>query len=250
MVNTQHSKAIVLAAGKGVRMKSDLPKVLHVLAGKPLVLHVIDNLKKSGVDDIVVVVGYRGELVAEAVDGAARVVWQKEQLGTGHAVMQAESALRDFSGSVLIACGDVPLLGAETFKILLESAGSDSVKAVVVTMVQDNPHGYGRIVKDGNGNLERIVEEKDASAEIKKIREVNTGTYLFDARYLFEGLKTIGTDNAQGEYYLPDALQYIRKQGFLVKTLLLENAVEGSGINSKEELQRLEDLLAKRGTLE
>lgn len=228
-------------------MQSDLPKVLHVLAGKPLVLHVIDNLKNSGVDDIVVVVGYRGEMVADAVAGAARVAWQKEQLGTGHAVMQAEGAIGDFSGSVLIACGDVPLLGPDTFKKLLGRAGDGSVKAVVVTMIQDNPHGYGRIVKDNLGNLERIVEEKDASEDIKKIREVNTGTYLFDARYLFDGLKTIGTDNAQGEYYLPDALQYIRKQGFIVKTLLLDNAIEGSGINSKEELQRLEGILAQRG---
>ena len=231
-------------------MNSDLPKVLHVLAGKPLVLHVIDNLKRSGVDDIVVVVGYRGEMVADAVAGSAGVVWQREQLGTGHAVMQAESALKDFSGSVLIACGDVPLLGADTFKHLLESAGSGSVKAVVVTMIQANPHGYGRIVKDSQGNLERIVEEKDASDDIKKIREVNTGTYLFDARCLFDGLKTIDTDNAQGEYYLPDALQYVRKQGFVVKTLLLDNAIEGSGINSREELHKLEELLAKRGAKE
>ena len=247
MQKDKNIRAVVLAAGKGVRMKSDLPKVLHELAGKPLVLHVIENLKSAGVEDIVVVVGYRGELVEEAVRGKARVVWQREQLGTGHAVMQAESALRGFEGKVLIACGDVPLLGAGTFGELVKSADDERVKAVVVTMVQENPKGYGRIVKDEAGNLREIVEEKDASDEIRKIREVNTGTYVFDSRFLFEGLKTIGTDNAQGEYYLPDALHYIRKKGFIVRTLLLANAVEGTGINSKEELQNLEEALARRG---
>jgi UDP-N-acetylglucosamine diphosphorylase/glucosamine-1-phosphate N-acetyltransferase len=247
MQKDKNIRAVVLAAGKGVRMKSDLPKVLHELAGRPLVLHVIENLKSAGVEDIVVVVGYRGELVEEAVRGKARVAWQREQLGTGHAVMQAESALRGFEGKVLIACGDVPLLGAGTFGELVKSADDERVKAVVVTMVQENPKGYGRIVKDEAGNLREIVEEKDASDEIRKIREVNTGTYVFDSRFLFEGLKTIGTDNAQGEYYLPDALQYIRKKGFIVRTLLLANAVEGTGINSKEELQNLEEALARRG---
>lgn len=243
MSDAHKVKGLILAAGKGVRMKSDIPKVLHVLAGKPLVMHVVDNLKAAGIDDIIAVVGYRGELVEEAVGSCAKVVWQREQLGTGHAVMQAESALKDFEGGVVVACGDVPLMKPETFQKLVKEGAGENVKAIVITMRLDNPFGYGRIIKDKNGNIERIIEEKDASDEVKKITEVNTGTYYFDAKLLFEGLATVGTDNAQKEYYLPDVVQYIRKKGFVVKALLLEDALEGAGINSREELQRIESLI-------
>jgi len=240
-------KAIILAAGKGVRMRSELPKVLHKLAGKPLVLHVIDNLRRAGIEEIVAVVGYRGELVAETVGSSAKVVWQREQLGTGHAVMQAEGEFRGYAGNVIIACGDVPLLSAASFSRLRGDISDGKTGAVVITMLQENPRGYGRIIRGDDGSLLRIVEEKDASDEERKIQEVNTGTYVFNASLLFDGLKTIGTDNAQGEYYLPDVLGYIRRKGFLVKAHLLENAVEGTGINSREELLRLEDELASRG---
>lgn len=245
MSDTHTVKGLVLAAGKGVRMKSDLPKVLHPLAGKPLVIHVIENLKKSGIDDIIVVVGYRGELVEEALGSQVKVVWQREQLGTGHAVMQAESSLKGFEGGVVIACGDVPLMKPKTFRAMVDGSARENVKAIVVTMRLDNPFGYGRIIRDESGNIERIVEEKDASDEIKKITEVNTGTYYFDAKLLFEGLATVGTDNAQKEYYLPDVIQYIRKEGFVVRAHLLDNALEGAGINSREELQRIEALVLK-----
>lgn len=243
MSDNHKVKGLVLAAGKGVRMKSDIPKVLHLLAGKPLVLHVVENLKDAGIDDIFVVVGYSGELVEEALGSRAKVVWQREQLGTGHAVMQAESALKGFEGGVVIACGDVPLMKPETFQALVREGTEANVKAVVVTMRLDNPFGYGRIIKDEKGYVDRIIEEKDASDEVKKITEVNTGTYYFDAELLFEGLKTVGTDNAQKEYYLPDVVQYIRWKGCIVKALMLEDALEGAGINSREELQRIESLI-------
>jgi UDP-N-acetylglucosamine diphosphorylase/glucosamine-1-phosphate N-acetyltransferase len=231
----------VLAGGKGVRMKSDLPKVLQPFLGRPLIAHVLDNIEKAGVSDIYVVVGYRGEMVIDAIGGRAKTVWQHEQLGTGHAVMQAEEAMTGFSGRVIIACGDVPLIRPETFRSLIDESEQENVKAVVLTMMPGSPQGYGRIVKDGAGLFERIVEERDATEEIKKIREVNSGTYIFDKQFLFEGLRRINTDNAQGEYYLPDALQYIRSSGCKVKTLLMKDPVEGSGVNTVEELQRLEE---------
>ncbi|MCX7680162.1 MAG: NTP transferase domain-containing protein [Spirochaetes bacterium] len=233
-------KALVLAAGKGVRMKSELPKVLHMFAGKPLVLHVVNNLSAAGIDDITVVVGYRGEMVEEVVRPYARVVWQHQQLGTGHAVMQTKSIFQDFSGGLIVACGDVPLMKPRTFRNIVKVGLNDVVKAVVVTMRIDNPFGYGRIVRDSDGNIERIVEEKDATEEIRKIDEVNAGTYFFDAKLLFEGLETIGTNNAQGEYYLPDVVQYIRSRGYVSKPYLLDDPLEGVGVNSQEDLKRIE----------
>lgn len=227
-------------------MKSDLPKVLQPFLGRPLIAHVLDNIEKAGISDIFVIVGYRGELVIDAIGGRAVPVWQREQLGTGHAVMQAEEALSGFNGRVIVACGDVPLIRPETFRSLLQETDEESVKAVVLTMMLDDPRGYGRVVKDAAGRFERIVEEKDADPEVKKIREVNSGTYVFDSRFLFEGLKRVDTNNAQGEYYLPDALQYIRKSGYTVKTLLMTDPIEGSGINTPEELRRLEEYCRSR----
>ncbi len=239
-------KAIILAAGKGVRMRSSLPKVLHILSGKPLITHVIDSISKAGIHDMIVVIGYQGEQVQKSVGEDVHFVWQHEQLGTGHAVMQAEPVLKDYEGNVLIACGDVPLIRPETFRALAEAASDPSVGAVVLTMNVDEPGGYGRIVRDDEGCLDRIVEHKDAPDEIRQIKEVNTGTYVFHAPKLFTGLGTINTDNAQGEYYLPDALQYIIENGQKVALVTLDDPVEGSGINSREELDRLEGTINKR----
>ncbi len=224
-------------------MKSDIPKVLHPLRNKPLIQHVIDNLHGAGIRDIIVVVGYKGDSVIEAVGGSVTYVWQREQLGTGHAVMQAEELLSGYDGSVIVACGDVPLLSPKTFGRLLENASGKDVKGVVLSMIQNNPFGYGRIIKESDDELIRIVEEKDSNDSEKAIKEVNTGTYLFDSRLLFEGLKTIKTNNAQGEYYLPDVIPFIRERGYRVKSLLLENPIEGSGINSPEELNRIQEYL-------
>ena len=169
-------------------MKSELPKVLHPLCGKPLIGYVVDSLKTAGIDDIVVVVGYRGNDVIDYLDNRVRFAWQHEQLGTGHAVMQAESIFSGFEGSIIVACGDVPLIRPETFRALMRESQKANTGAVVLTMVQDNPAGYGRIVKE-NGDFVRIVEEKDATDEERKITEVNSGTYIFYSRLLFEGHK-------------------------------------------------------------
>jgi bifunctional UDP-N-acetylglucosamine pyrophosphorylase/glucosamine-1-phosphate N-acetyltransferase len=233
----------------GKRMQSDLPKVLQPLLGKPLIDHVIKSLNAAGVDDIVVVVGYRGETVQESLGNQVRYAWQHEQLGTGHAVLQAEEALKDFQGNVIVACGDVPLIKSETFRRLVDTALEDSTKAVVLTMDVDDPTGYGRIVTDENGSFQRIVEEKDASHDEKSIQQVNTGTYVFDKHFLFEGLKHINTDNAQGEYYLPDALNYILKAGYSVKTVSCDDPLEGSGVNTKADLQELEDIVTEKSYL-
>jgi len=224
-------------------MKSSLPKVLHPLSGKPLIQHVLDNIRKAGISGIVVVIGYEGSQVQQAVGDTVTCVWQHEQLGTGHAVMQARPVLKEYDENVLVACGDVPLIRPETFRALVEAADDPSVGAVVLTMVVDDPTGYGRIVRDDSGYLNRIVEHKDASEEIRVIKEVNTGTYVFNAQDLFNGLATINTDNAQGEYYLPDALQYIRNNGQKVALVTLEDPVEGSGINSREDLEYLESII-------
>lgn len=239
-------KAIVLAAGKGVRMQSEMPKVLHRLNGKPLVLHVIDTLIHVGLkeEDIIVVVGYRGDDVIQAIGNRARFVWQKEQLGTGHAVMQAESLLSNFTGIILVACGDVPLISPQTFSMLYSMALPKSVGAVVLSMELDNPFGYGRIIRDRSGTLLKIVEEKDANDIEKAVKEVNTGTYAFKSHLLFQALKYVTSNNAQHEYYLPDALTFIKADGHTVTVHKLLNAIEGSGINSKEELAKLEKIVA------
>ncbi len=226
-------------------MGSDLPKVLHILGGRLLVAHVVESLQRAGADEIVAVVGYRGDEVVQALGSDVRCVWQREQKGTGHAVMQAESALGGYDGPVLIACGDVPLIRPQTFAAMTAEALLPGVRGVVLGMVPESPSGYGRLIRDTNGGLERIVEERDATDRERMVAEVNTGTYIFYGRDLFEGLKTITTDNAQGEYYLPDMVGYIRKSGGEVRTILLDNSTEGSGVNTPGELRRLEAFLAR-----
>ena len=223
-------------------MNSELPKVLHQLKGKPLIRHVTDSLMKAAINDIIVVVGYEGEKVLEVLPSGVKHVWQREQLGTGHAVMQAEEALSGFDGRVIVACGDVPMISPFSFKKLI-SICEGKTKAVLLAMKPENPEGYGRIVKNKDGFFQRVVEEKDASPQEKLIAEVNTGTYIFDKKLLFDGLKNLNTNNAQREYYLTDVLGYILSAGFDTGVLVLDNPVEGSGINKQDELLQLEKYL-------
>jgi bifunctional UDP-N-acetylglucosamine pyrophosphorylase / glucosamine-1-phosphate N-acetyltransferase len=234
-------RTILLAAGKGVRMKSELPKVLHLLSKKTLISHVIDNVRHSGIDDITVVVGYKGDDVISALGGSVSFVWQREQLGTGHAVLQTKGLFHGFKGQVLVACGDAPLISSKSFSKLADTMKDVSVKAAVLTMILPNPKGYGRMIKDPSGALLKIVEEKDATDEERLVNEVNSGTYIFDAEMLFNGLDNIKNDNVQKEYYLTDVVSYIVNKGFKVVTVPFENPSEGRGINSKEELAALEE---------
>jgi UDP-N-acetylglucosamine diphosphorylase/glucosamine-1-phosphate N-acetyltransferase len=236
---------IILAAGKGVRMKSDLPKVLHTLNGKPLIEYVLDTVRSLNLKRVAVVVGYQGEKMVDLLKGKnVEIVWQKEQLGTGHAVMQAESIFRDFEGDILVLCGDVPLLRSDTVVDLLETHQQKKAKATVLTAVLDDPKGYGRIVRNKDGDFDRIVEDKDASLEEKKIREINTGEMCFSAPALFSALKEVKRDNLQKEYYITDVLEILKEKGRKVEALRVQNPWETKGVNSTSELLQMEEYQA------
>ena len=212
--------AVILAAGKGTRMKSKLPKVLHKVGGHPMLEHVMDAAEAAGCRDNVVVIGHGAELVRELVGSRARIALQAEQLGTGHAVLQAADTLQDFTGTVMILCGDTPLLEAEELKKFYAEHVKSGAAATVMSAMMEDPFGYGRILRDANGDVAGIVEQKDASEEQKLIKEINTGNYCVEAPLLFEVLRTLGNNNAQGEYYLTDVLAKLRAMGKKVGGLI------------------------------
>lgn len=204
---------IILAAGEGKRMKSKLPKVLHKVCGKAMVEHVLDAVRGAGVEDVRVVVGHDADKVREYLSDTVETVYQEKQLGTGHAVMCCEEFLKDKKGTVIILAGDAPLISSDTILNVLKYHEENGFGATVLTADAENPFGLGRIVRDENGEIKRIVEEKDASPEVKAIKEVNSANYCFDIELLREALKHIGNNNAQGEYYLTDAIEIIRNSG-------------------------------------
>jgi bifunctional UDP-N-acetylglucosamine pyrophosphorylase/glucosamine-1-phosphate N-acetyltransferase len=236
--------AVILAAGKGKRMKSDLPKVLHKLGGKPMVEYVVETAQNVGVEKIILVVGHKREKTQKLLKHLdVEFVIQEEQLGTGHAVMQAKDHLANFDGDVLILCGDMPLLKSDTVRRLLEEHRRKKAVATVLTAILEDPSGYGRIIRDEKGMVQKIVEEGDASADEKKVKEINTGTFCFDSRFLLSVLNKITPDNKQGEYYLTDALELLRKKNLPIWAVVASNPQEGLGINSQEELERMEEIL-------
>ncbi|CAG1064600.1 bifunctional UDP-N-acetylglucosamine pyrophosphorylase / Glucosamine-1-phosphate N-acetyltransferase [uncultured bacterium] len=240
--------AVVLAAGKGTRMKSEKPKVLHEVAGKPMLFFPVNLLKKLGAGKTVLVVGFGSETVVEAFrDFGLSFVTQEEQLGTGHAVMCALKELQDFTGDVLVLSGDVPLIKEETVKALLElhRKGGKAAISLVTTAVED-PTGYGRIVRDAEGKIARIVEEKDCSPLQKKIQEVNTGVYLFSAEFLHSNIKKLGKENAQGEYYLPDLVHMAVEGGLRVDSVSIVDATEVMGVNNRVELAKAAEFMRAR----
>ena len=233
---------VVLAAGKGTRMKSSLPKVLHPLAGRPIIDHVLRTVDELEPASIALVVGHGGDDVRSALAGrrpAVDFAVQSPQLGTGHALLQAESLLSGQSGTLLLLSGDVPLLEAGTLHRLLERHQSTGAAATVLTAELNDPYGYGRIVRDSSGKISRIVEERDASGAERGIREINSGIYAFDLAPLFAALHGLATDNAQGEYYLTDLIAIYRHQGRVVETLCVESAAELRGVNSRVDLAEL-----------
>jgi bifunctional UDP-N-acetylglucosamine pyrophosphorylase/glucosamine-1-phosphate N-acetyltransferase len=231
---------VVLAAGKGTRMRSEVPKVLHSLAGQRLLDYVLSTATALGPKSITVVVGHGADQIRDAYrsDGRLQFVVQEPQLGTGHAVLQAEPVVRDARGTLLLLYGDVPLLSPSTLRRLVEQHEADGAAATVVTAVVDRPYGYGRIVRT-KGHLARIVEERDASPEQRKINEVNAGIYAFDLEPLFDAIRGIASQNAQGEYYLPDLIAIYRRRRVGVSTLTVTNANEIKGINSRSELAEM-----------
>jgi UDP-N-acetylglucosamine diphosphorylase/glucosamine-1-phosphate N-acetyltransferase len=238
---------LILAAGKGTRMKSDLPKVIHKINGRELVKYVIDQAKQTGSEDIWLITGHMSGMVREVTNGlGVKYVEQKEQLGTGHAVMQAEEVLKGQKGDVLILCGDVPLLRPSTLKNFREFHNSSGATATVMTTEFDDPTGYGRIIKDKNGDILKIVEQKDANDSEKAVKEINSGVYIIDKDSLFESLKHISSDNASREYYLTDVVQVLKSQNKKVSTFLIDDNSEIQGINTVEQLMQAESIMNAR----
>lgn len=239
---------VILAAGKGTRMKSDRPKVLHTLAGRPLIEHVLQTVDGLGPASTVLVVGHGADQVKEALSARHHLqfVVQSPQLGTGHALLQAEPALGGRTGTVLLLYADVPLLEASTLRRLVASHESARAAATVLTAMLDDPYGYGRIVRDGDGRISRIVEERDASGPERAIREVNSGIYALAMGPLFAALRGIASDNAQGEYYLTDLVADYRQRNLKVETLVLDTADELRGVNSRVDLADLARVIRSR----
>lgn len=240
-------KGIILAAGKGSRMRSDLPKVLHEIHGKPMILYSIEVLRTVGLDDIVLVVGYKHELIRERLQGVpnVRFALQEQQQGTGHAVMQAIPLLQDYAGEVFVLYGDMPLLKPETLRQMPERLGAEQAAAVLLTLTMENPPEFGRIVRNAQGGVDRIVEVRDATPEILAFNEVNVGVYLFRAPLLFQALTQITNNNAQREYYLTDVVEVLARQGHRVVTVPVEELDEVMGVNAqyqREYAERLEDI--------
>lgn len=237
-------KALILAAGKGTRMKSELPKVIHTVNGIPMVQKIIKELEKINIEENILILGHKKEEVLKTIGEVSYVV-QTEQLGTGHAIMQAKEKLKDYEGDVMILCGDTPLLKSSTLENMYNYHKENNCTTTVLTAVYENPFGYGRIVKE-NGNVVGIVEEKEASEEIKKIKEVNAGVYCCNAKELFKALDKIDNNNEKGEYYLTDIIGIQVKEGKKVSSFVLEDSEEILGVNSKVELAQASKVLRER----
>ncbi|HEX2925284.1 MAG TPA: bifunctional UDP-N-acetylglucosamine diphosphorylase/glucosamine-1-phosphate N-acetyltransferase GlmU [Ruminiclostridium sp.] len=238
--------AVILAAGKGTRMKSALPKVLHEVGGKPMVQHVLNSARAAGAEKNVVVIGFGAESVAQALHDQAEFVVQAEQLGTGHAVMQVRETLSGFSGTVMVLCGDTPLLTGETLKALFMAHKEAKAAATVLTAVMPDPSGYGRVIRDTKGNVLKIVEQKDANPDELTVKEINTGIYCFEKDLLFEALDHIGCENQQGEYYLTDVISILVNQGSKVWAVKTADSDETLGVNSRLQLAQAEKVLRLR----
>ena len=237
---------VILAAGMGTRMKSKMPKVLHKVCGKPLSKWVIDASKAAGADKVCAVVGHKAETVKEVLGDVCEFALQAEQKGTGHAVMQAIDVIKNSKGEVVILNGDTPLITAETINKAIEYHKNNGNQATVITAILDDATGYGRIVRDNDGSVLKIVEQKDASEEEKKINEVNSGMYVFDAQSLVYALDKITPNNAQGEYYLTDTLEILLSAGKKIGGYAISDNDEIRGINDRVQLNEAEKIMQKR----
>jgi bifunctional UDP-N-acetylglucosamine pyrophosphorylase/glucosamine-1-phosphate N-acetyltransferase/UDP-N-acetylglucosamine pyrophosphorylase len=242
-------QAIILAAGKGTRMNSDLPKVLFQVCGRPMVSFVIETLQSAGIERIIVVVGYKADLVRDALSEYENLVFveQTEQLGTGHAVMVCRDELAGREGTVLIVTGDSPLLQTDSVASLLAETENSGAAAVIGTLHAENPQGLGRIVRDGNGGFEAIVEEKDATSEQRAITEVSMSTYVFDCRELLHALNRLTNDNQQQEYYITDCPGILKGEGKEVRALPVLKPCEALSVNTVDELTIVEAEMRNQG---
>lgn len=240
--------AVILAAGKGTRMNSDLPKVVHLCSGQPMVHYVIKAAKDAGALDICVIVGYKAKEVKDSIYDIVEYAEQTEQLGTGHAVRCA----KDFIGSdgdTLVLCGDTPLITGATLTKLAEEHRKNSNGVTVLSAIVDDPTGYGRIVRDSDGQFQKIVEQKDATEEEKAVCEINSGMYIFNSEALSAALEMLTNDNAQGEYYLTDTISIIKRTGLKVSAVAVDAAAidEIRGVNTVEQLKEAEEIMISRG---
>ena len=238
--------SVILAAGMGTRMKSKMPKGLHKVCGKPLSKWVIDASEAAGADKVCAVVGHKAETVKEVLGDVCEFALQAEQKGTGHAVMQAIDVIKNSKGEVVILNGDTPLITAETINKAIEYHKNNGNQATVITAILDDATGYGRIVRDNDGSVLKIVEQKDASKEEKKINEVNSGMYVFDAQSLVYALDKITPNNAQGEYYLTDTLEILLSAGKKIGGYAISDNDEIRGINDRVQLNEAEKIMQKR----
>lgn len=235
--------AVILAAGQGKRMKSELPKVLQEINSKAAIEFVIETARTLGVLKVCVVIGYQGGLVQYRLKSRGlEFVWQREQLGTGHAVLQTRSFLEHIKGKLLVMCGDMPLVSVNSLEKLISALDDKTVFAAVLTGELDDPQEYGRVVRAKDGSVEKIVEAKDATPKEKKLKEVSSGTFCFDARTLFSVLEQLTADNAQGERYLTDVVAILKAQGKRTVAVQVESAEELLGINSEEDLKAVREI--------
>ena len=237
--------AVILAAGEGKRMKSDVPKVIHKVLGKPLVKWVMEACGDAGAEDVTLVVGHGAEKVKAALPCDTNYVVQAERLGTGHAVMQATGHIKQ-SKTVIVLCGDTPLISGETLKAAVNYKNDNNMSAVILSADFKNPFGYGRIIKNNKNEVLRIVEEKDASDSEKAVTESNSGTYIFDSAELLDALTKIENKNAQGEYYLTDTIEIILNKGRKVGSFMISNEKEVLGINDKIQLAEANAIMKVR----
>ena len=244
--------AVVLAAGKGTRIKSGLVKVLHPAAGRPMINWVVDAARAAGAAPVVLVVGHQADAVRRAFPDAAdiRCAMQEEQLGTGHAVACARDELAGFSGTVVILCGDTPLLRAETLRGLVAFHRENGAALTVLTSLMDNPHGYGRVIRAADGSVLRIVEQKDATPDEHALCEINSGIYCMEADVLFANIDSLGSDNAQQEFYLTDLVSIAVRQGLACLGLSTDDAGEIMGVNDRAQLADAARMLRRRINLE
>ncbi|MFP7753542.1 bifunctional N-acetylglucosamine-1-phosphate uridyltransferase/glucosamine-1-phosphate acetyltransferase [Thermodesulfobacteriota bacterium B35] len=238
--------AVVLAAGKGTRMKSARAKVLHQVFFKPMLHYVLDAVQDAGIGECVLIVGHQRQAVLDSLAGYRTIpVFQEEQLGTGHAVLCAEKACAD-GDLVMILCGDTPLIRAETLQAMLSQHRRSQAALTLMTTLLEDPAGYGRIIQGPDGQVQAIVEQKDADEEELAIREINAGIYLARRDFLFSALREVGTDNAQGEVYLTDIVAIANRQGLRVRRFFHPEAIDVLGVNSRVELARAHGELQMR----
>lgn len=238
---------VILAAGKGTRMNSDLAKVLHEINGQPLVQYVIDVALDLGSERTILIIGHQREKVKDACKNLpVEYAVQAEQLGTGHAVLMTVELLKNYKHDLLVLSGDVPLLTRSTLQKLIQTHQESGALATLLTSELDDPTGYGRVIRDSNNHVIKIVEHKDATAEELKINEINVGIYIFKCRPLFQTLKRVKNDNSQGEYYLPDVVKMYVDAGEKVVAQLTKNFDETRGINTISQLKEAETILFNR----